>query len=150
VRVLEADWNARRDEVRRVLDLAVAWARSDPTIIAVGLAGSEARGDARLDSDVDLIVLVQRPERWLADETWYRAFGDVRLVRAEQFGVLAERRLRLPSGLDIEVGIVPPSWAANDRVDPGTQRVVRDGFQVLYEQDDVLSCLVRSVDSTGT
>jgi uncharacterized protein len=150
VQVFGDDWSARRDEVRRVLDLAVAWARSDPTIIAVGLAGSEARGEARLDSDVDLIVLVQQPERWLADETWYRAFGDVRLVRAEQFGALTERRLRLASGLDIEVGIVPASWAGNDPVDPGTLRVVREGFRVLYELDKSLSSLVRSVDAADT
>ncbi|MDQ1435706.1 MAG: uncharacterized protein QOF59_2522 [Actinomycetota bacterium] len=143
-------WEARRREAQCVLDLATVWARSDPTIIAVGLAGSEARGEARLDSDVDLVVLVQRPERWLDDDAWHVAFGDVRLVSAETFGVLGERRLRLPSGLDIEVGIVPTSWAAIDPIDAGTQRVVGDGFRVLYEQDDSLSALIRSVDASRT
>ena len=38
-----------------------AWAASQPDIVAVGLAGSHARGAARPDSDVDLVILSTDP-----------------------------------------------------------------------------------------
>ncbi len=103
----------------------------------------------RADSDVDLIVLTDEPSRLLNHDEWQNRFGDVELVRSETFGVLVERRLRLVTGLDIEVGVVPTSWAATDPVDAGTHRVVSGGFQVLYDRDGLLTKLVQSVSSTN-
>jgi hypothetical protein len=70
------------------------------------------------------------------------------LVRSEEFGVLIERRLRLPSGLEIEVGIAPTSWAATDPLDDGTHRVVRDGFRILHDRDGLLKNLLDTVSAT--
>jgi uncharacterized protein len=102
-------------------------------------------GSARAGSDVDLVVLAEEPTRLLDDDGWHRHFGEVDLVRSEEFGVVVERRLRLPSGLEIEVGIAPTSWAATDPVDAGTHRVVRDGFRILFDRDRRLARLVQSV-----
>jgi predicted nucleotidyltransferase len=132
-------------EAERVCDIAVAWGQDDLSIRAIGLAGSYARGSPRADSDVDLVVLTENPTRLLEEDGWHQRFGDVELVRSEEFGVLVERRLRLPSGLEIEVGIAPTSWAATDPVDTGTQCVVRDGFTILFERDHLLTRLVHSV-----
>jgi predicted nucleotidyltransferase len=139
----------REREAARVCNAAAEWAGEDPSIRAVGLAGSYARGGARADSDVDLVVLADDPRRLLEGDEWHDRFGDVELVRREQFGLLVERRLRLPSGLEIEVGIVPISWAATDPVDPGTHRVVREGFRILFERDRLLTVLVRCVKATS-
>jgi Nucleotidyltransferase domain len=43
--------------VERLLERAVAWARRQPDIRGLALVGSWARGNARADSDVDLVVL---------------------------------------------------------------------------------------------
>jgi uncharacterized protein len=45
---------------------------------------------------------------------------------------------RTLSGLEIEVDIGSPSWAAAEPLDPGTARVVRDGFGALYDRDGLL------------
>jgi predicted nucleotidyltransferase len=147
VSVAEAP-NRHAQEADRVCALAVMWGEGDPSIRAIGLAGSYARRAARADSDVDLVVLAEDPRMLLEDNEWHRRFGDVELVRSEEFGVVVERRLRLPSGLEIEVGIAPPSWAATDPVDEGTHRVVRDGFRILHDRDGLLKNLVDRVGAT--
>jgi len=45
--------------------------------------------------------------------------------------VLTERRVRLESGFEVELGLVPPTWAEADPVDPGTSTVVRGGCRIL-------------------
>ncbi len=46
----------RADEVRTLLATLGGWAQGRHDVVAVGLAGSWARGDARMDSDVDVVL----------------------------------------------------------------------------------------------
>jgi hypothetical protein len=55
-----------------------------------------------------------------------------RLIRTEQWGPVRERRFRLTSGLIVELGIAPSSWA-DDPLDQGTRRVLRDGHRIVYD-----------------
>ena len=59
---------------------------------------------------------------------------------------MTERRFALPSGLEVEFGVAPPSWAATDPVDEGTRRVVTDGALVLYDPKGILA---RLLDACG-
>lgn len=56
----------------------------------------------------------------------------------------------LPSGLEVEAGIAPPSWAAMDEMDPGTHRVVRDGLIPLYDPDGLLPTLSAACSADHT
>ena len=49
------------ERVERLLRQVVAWAAEQDEVQAVVLVGSYARGDARADSDVDLVLLVEDP-----------------------------------------------------------------------------------------
>ncbi len=130
-------------EAGGVAQRVVRWAVPRPDVRAVGLAGSRARGTARPDSDVDLVVLVDDPRAylgWPAEE-----LGDPAVdIRTRWWGPLLERRFRLPSGLVVELGFAPLSWAAVP-VDAGTRRVVADGFVVLHDPAGLLGRLVREV-----
>lgn len=88
--------------VAAVSQTAVKVALVAPGSVAAGLVGSWARGNARPDSHVDVVLLT-------------------------------ERRLRLASGLEVEVCIGHPSWAETDPVDAGTRRIVSDGIRVLWD-----------------
>ena len=127
--------------IERVLERAVAWARQQPDIRGLALVGSWARGTARADSDVDLVVLTSRPGRYLADDHWTAALGDAEVVHTQGWGVLTERRLLLDGDLEVEVGITEPAWATTDPVDPGTRRVVTDGLRILHDPDGRLAAL---------
>ena len=110
-------------------------------MVAVGLAGSGARGEARPDSDVDLTVLTTDMDAYLKKEAWIGELGGLRIVKTQAWGPMTERRFVLPSGLEVDAGIAPPSWAATDPVDGGTRSVVRNGFRVLYDPGKVLARL---------
>jgi uncharacterized protein len=132
----------RTNEVRTLLAKLSEWAQGRPDIVAVGLAGSWTRGDARMDSDVDVVLLTEERALYLEDDAWVHEVSGVKLVWTRRWGTVTERRFALPSGLEVELGVAPPSWAATDPVDEGTRRVVADGVSVLYDPKGVLASLL--------
>jgi hypothetical protein len=127
--------------VGRLLDRATAWARQRPDIRGLALVGSRARGTARPDSDVDLVVLTTRPDGYLSGDDWWRALGATRMLGSKAWGRLTERRLLVDGDLEVEVGVAEPAWAATDPVDPGTRQVVIDGMRILHDPDGRLAAL---------
>jgi predicted nucleotidyltransferase len=144
----------RTNEVRTLLATLRSWAQGRPDIVAIGLAGSWARGDASMDSDVDVVLLTEEQAPYLEDDAWVYEMGGVGLVWTRMWGSVTERRFALPSGLEVELGVAPPSWAAIDPVDEGTRRVVADGVSVLYDPNGVLAGLLdacgRSQETVGS
>ncbi len=135
----------RAAEVRELLERAREWASRRADVVAVGLAGAWARDDACMDSDVDLVLLTTMKQSYLDDESWVRELGGLRVIRTEQWGpTMTERRFTLPSGLEVEAGIAPPSWASTDPVDPNLQPIVREGFLILYDPEELLARLVEA------
>jgi predicted nucleotidyltransferase len=63
------------DHHRRTIDRAAAHFRTVPEVLAVIVGGSVARGTARPDSDVDLILVTTASE--FARRTRENAYGDV-------------------------------------------------------------------------
>ena len=122
----------RRRAARQVISDVAAWAKHNEDVRAVALVGSYARGAERMASDVDLLVLSDTPES-LEDAAWFRQLRPgARLIRSEAWGPVCERRFRLASGLIVELGIAPSSWAEVP-LDPGTRRVLSDGYRVLFD-----------------
>jgi rhodanese-related sulfurtransferase len=134
----------RRPEVEALLALAASWAATRPDVAALARAGSWSREAAGPDSDVDLIFLTDEPATYTHDDAWIAALGAREIVRRESWGALEERRLRLPTGLEVEVGVGLPSWAATSPLDAGTAEVVRNGFRALYDPLGLLAALVPS------
>lgn len=133
------------DWALRALDAAVELARRSGAA-ALALVGSWARADARPDSDLDLVLLVEDPERLLTSTDWFGVFGEgVHLVRAGDFGALQERRLLTADGHEIEVCLGRPGWAAVEPVDEGTAAVVRGGMRALHDPHGLLSRLLAAV-----
>lgn len=96
-----------------------------------------------MDSDVDLVLLTTANQDYLDDKAWVRELGGCRIVSTEQWGPkMTERRFALPSGLEVEAGNAPPSWAATVPVDPNLRPIGRRGFDVLYDPEGLLLDLV--------
>ncbi len=114
------------------------WAAGEPDIGAVALVGSHARGEARPDSDVDLVILSSAPEGYLRETAWAGAFGAPIGHQIEDWGIVRSLRVWYASGLEVEFGFTDRSWGA-DAADEGTALVIRSGLRVVYEVEGLLS-----------
>lgn len=133
----------RRREAARVIDAVTRSAEISPLVRAVALVGSYARGAERMASDVDLVLLAGDPDA-LAGSAWFTVLEPgAKLVRSQRWGPVRERRYRLRSGLLVELGIAPLSWAALP-LDAGTRRVLSDGHRVLHD-DGTMSVAAAAV-----
>jgi hypothetical protein len=136
----------------RIIRTIVDWAKAERTIEAVALVGSHARGTARADSDIDLVLLTTNPQAFRADTTWLNNMGwdaiGARLWKwqDEDNGQLWSRRLWLERNLgEIELGFTSPSWAYLNPLDPGTRGVIADGCRILHDPTKILDRLCVAV-----
>jgi predicted nucleotidyltransferase len=129
-------------EAAAILDQLTAWAESRLDIVALALVGSVARGEPHPRSDVDLVLITCDPEAYVRDEEWTAELGATGIIRARPWGPIIERRLVMPSGLEIDVGVAPLSWAGVTPVDPGTRQIVLGGLRILHDPQGLLAQLL--------
>ncbi len=144
------DRSAKSEPVQPVaafLDRVRLWAVSRPDIAIVLLVGSWARGQAGPESDVDLVILADAPQRLLGDRDWLGALGEVRTIREEDWGRVRSLRVVYRSGPEVEYGIAGPDWLAQP-LDVGTQRVLMDGARIIYQRDSDFGPVLRVYIST--
>lgn len=118
----------------------VSWAAGRSDIAAIALVGSHARGEARPDSDIDLVLVCDDPSTLLRDADWRSTFGTIERSTIEDWGLVQSIRTFYRGGLEVEFGITSSDWAEIP-VDPGTLEVIRCGIKTLYDPRGVLSRL---------
>src|SRR6266508_1177474 len=114
------------NDIRDFLDDFIAWASAQEDMQAIGLVGSHARGEVRDDSDIDLMLLTDQPQKYLEELIWIELFGVVEKHQSEDYGKLTSIRVWYQSGYELEYGITTSGWAAAP-LDAGTQELLRGG-----------------------
>lgn len=135
------------EDVQEFLASVVSLATAREDVRAVALVGSHARGMARRDSDVDVVMLSTEPDTYVDGCEWIERLGGATVLATRRWGALTERRLLLASGTEVDFGIANPSWASIQPLDPGTARVAREGLVALYDPDGLLAHLVGAATS---
>lgn len=113
------------------------WSKRRRDIRAVALVGSYAREAATETSDVDLVILADKPQEYITDTQWLRVFGRVIAQKVEDYGKLTSLRVWYESGLEIEYGFTTRDWAKTP-LDAGTKQVIDGGMWVLFEKEVLL------------
>ncbi len=133
-----------------LLGRVAAWSSDRSEVVAVALVGSWARGTARPDSDIDLVLLVESPITLLSDSVWLEELA-IRVERetTEDWGLVQSRRVWTEDELEVEFGVTSVEWARTDPVDPGTAEVVRDGLRIVYDPKGLLAGLRSAVRPKG-
>jgi predicted nucleotidyltransferase len=126
------------------LTRVTAWAAHQPTISGVVLVGSHARGEARPDSDFDLVLLCTARYAFLAETSWIHRFGAVEICHTEEWGVVTSLRVYYTEGVEVEFGLTTLAWVELP-VDPGTQYVVSHGMRILWDREGMLGRLWEAV-----
>ena len=121
----------------------IAWSRTRPDVCALGIVGSYARGTARSDSDLDVVLVCEEPARLLNEQSWLGQFGSYESTEVETYGIVTSIFVDYDWGLEIEFGIAPRAWT-DIPVDSGTARVIRDGMIICYDPEDLLANVVQA------
>jgi predicted nucleotidyltransferase len=116
-----------------VIEQVRAWALTREDLQALLLVGSHARGEARADSDVDLVFVTEDESRYLEDTSWVTQFGRVVSVQLEDHPPTTSVRAVYEDNVEVEFGIAPADWASPP-FDPGTMKVARNGIRVLLDR----------------
>ncbi len=122
------------------------WAEGQREILGILLVGSYAKNTARPDSDIDLVIITGQPEVYLEDDKWIKGFWEVKEIIKEDYKMIQGRRVFYGNGLEVEFGITTPEWAEANPVDPGTERIVKDGAKIILDRDGVLGLLVNKIN----
>jgi hypothetical protein len=96
-----------------------------------------------------VLLLTEEPGLYIEQEDWIRQLGGIAPVTTRAWGVVTDRRFRLPGGRVVELGVGSPSWASVTPVDEGTRRVATDGLLALYDPDGLLEELRKHCPPTG-
>ena len=126
------------ENIGRFLKDFSEWASQRPDIQAVALVGSYARGTARPDSDVDLVIICGAPASYLSNQSWAQRFGPIDREQVEDYGKLSSLRVWYCNGLEVEYGLTDEGWAALP-LDEGTRTVIVGGISLLFERGNILS-----------
>ena len=93
------------EEVKAFLSEVVSWASKQDSVLGILLAGSYARDAALPDSDVDLVLLSNKPIDLLANSEWLSTFGEVISIRHADYGLVQSQHVLYKNGLKVEYGI---------------------------------------------
>jgi len=133
--------------VESLLRSATQWAESDSRVVGLLLVGSHARGAARENSDVDLVLLSRAPQDLIRDRSWVGAFGAVASVSQEDYGRLTSVRVHYADGSEVEFGVTDTEWASLP-LDSGTRHVLIGGARLLYDGTGHLGQALDSLQGT--
>ena len=128
-------WQSKCDTmpISSFLSHLQTWAQQQPDITGILLVGSYARGTARADSDVDLVILTTQPQRYLDSNSFAEQFGTISKWQKEDWGKVTSIRVWYRDGLEVEFGITLPDWAEQP-LDAGTRQVIADGMKIVFDQ----------------
>lgn len=116
------------------------WAKQDKYIISVLLVGSYAHGTNTVNSDIDLVIVSTNKLNMLNNTNFIEQFGSVISKQIEYYGNCTSIRVWFTNGLEVEFGIVEPSWL-DLPLDKGTKKVLDDGYKIIIDKQDLLKKL---------
>jgi len=114
------------------------WAREREDVRAAVVLGSQARTDTPADrwSDLDVLLVLDDPERLAADARWVEAFGTPVLTFLEptSVGDRVERRVLYDDGQDVDFALFSAAERGELLANRDAAAVVARGYRVLYDE----------------
>lgn len=132
-------------EINGFLEKVRKWAATQSNIKAILLVGSYARRQAYDESDIDLVMLTDEPEKYLQDPSFAGTFGSIDRIEKEYWGRVTSFRIWYQDGFEVELGITTPDWIFEDPLDAGTLRTITDGAEVVIDKTGRVERIIASV-----
>lgn len=146
--------------ISAILEKVTNWAETRSEILALTLVGSYARGEAKPDSDIDLMLIAYNTEffrqnhDWMCEINWESINYKILTFDDAQYGAVWSRHIYLTNlsndltnNLKIEISFGLPTWASVNPIDSGTFNVVTRGCRILYDSQGILTNLMSELSS---
>lgn len=125
-----------------LISKVAAWSRRDHRVIAAGVCGSYARGEARPDSDIDFCIITGNPSSLLDDRSWIGGFGaDARIAGPVESYSLVQSIRVFYGPIEAEFGVTDHAWMQLP-IDKETASVINRGLNILYDPEGSLAAAV--------
>lgn len=123
-------------EVEAINHKLILLAEKNEDILAILLVGSYARNKQHEKSDIDIMIITIDEMKYFSDYKWINEIAEASAVEKENWGIV--NTLRFFSGkTEIELNICSTEWIKLP-LDPETERVLRDGYKIIFERNDSL------------
>jgi predicted nucleotidyltransferase len=128
---------------------SVVGQRSD--LRGAAVCGSWARGSARPESDLDILLIARQPEQLRRNQEWIceLRFSDAGLRYVDHttatYGVVWSAHVNLEPEAQLELCIASEAWASVSPIDAGTLQVITGGFKIVVDKDGLLERLICSI-----
>lgn len=119
--------------VKEFINKLKEFAINDSHIESIIIVGSYARGTNKETSDLDLCMIVTNKNKMIENSDFTKVFGEVDRKQIEYYGACTSIRVWYKNGLEVEFGIVEPSWVSVP-LDNGTYKVLCDGYKVIIDK----------------
>ncbi len=141
-----------------ILEKVANWAEIRSEILALALVGSYARGEAKPDSDIDLMAIASNPEffrqnhDWMHQINWESINCKILTFNDAEYGAVWSRHIYLTNlsnqfnNIKLEISFGLPTWASINPIDSGTFNVVSRGCKILYDSQGILTNLMSKID----
>ena len=109
------------------------WAADNDHIESIIIVGSYARGTSHAASDLDLVIITSEKAALTEHQDFTGYFGSVLKKQTEYYGACTSVRVWYKSGMEVEFGLVSPSWISLP-LDSGTCKVLSGGYLVVADK----------------
>ena len=119
--------------VKEFIDQLRIFAINHAEIESVIIVGFYARGTNKETSDLDLCIITNAKNKMVETPDFVKEFGIVKNMQIEYYGACISIRVWYENGLEVEFGLVGPSWIKMP-LDGGTRKVLNDGYKVVVDK----------------
>lgn len=130
------DWQHGMKKLESLTRKLNLFAEKNTDILAVLLVGSYARNKQHEKSDIDIMIITTDEMKYLNDYNWINMIAESSAVEKENWGMVNTLRC-FSDQTEIEFNICPTEWITLP-TDPGTERVLRDGYKIIFERNNSL------------
>ena len=137
--------NKYKDSIEKI----IYFAGKNADIEAIIMIGSQCRKIKPADkySDLDLIIVTDKPDKYINDDKWLNNFGEIVCTFVEPtIGGGKERRVLYNDNRDIDFSVVPSSYKFSDKhfTDPTTLSTFEKGYKVIYDKLNIVEDMLKS------
>lgn len=136
-------------DYRQILAEFQEWSGSRSDILGAALVGSRARGTARADSDLDIVMVAKDPSVWLENDAWLKSFGPYDAIRDKHYGLVHSRHVRYQRGEEVEFSITTDRWLWTQPVDDGSREVLSKGYRILDDKAGLFALFIDALRKAG-